>query len=187
MTYKIEEYIQGKIYIVEYPIRFAGMDLFSRMTIVKLGDGTSGDGFASSLAIAGNSVIIGAYRKENELKDNAGAAYVFPLNVEPCMDIPVSMVTTDGSGQSFDINQQVTVTFTGKITTTEGLTTGTKKTVRICPSTKVDYDALGAGSCQINNTTSASKGSLSIGDKLVCTSKPDGSDTDSFYVKSGIY
>jgi len=38
MTYKIEEYIQDKIYIVEYPIRFAGMDLFSRMTIVKLGD-----------------------------------------------------------------------------------------------------------------------------------------------------
>jgi len=38
MTYKIEEYIQSKIYIVEYPIRFAGMDLFSRMTIVKLGD-----------------------------------------------------------------------------------------------------------------------------------------------------
>jgi hypothetical protein len=39
MAYKIEEYIQDKIYIVEYPIRFAGMDLFSRMTIVKLHDG----------------------------------------------------------------------------------------------------------------------------------------------------
>ena len=38
MSYKIDEYIPGKIYIVEYPIRFAGMDLFSRMTIVKLGD-----------------------------------------------------------------------------------------------------------------------------------------------------
>lgn len=39
MTYKIEEYIQGKIFIVEYPIRFAGMDLFSRITIVDLGGG----------------------------------------------------------------------------------------------------------------------------------------------------
>ena len=39
MTYQIEEHSQGKIYIVEYPIRFAGMDLFSRMTIVRLGDG----------------------------------------------------------------------------------------------------------------------------------------------------
>ncbi len=39
MTYKIQEFEQGKIYIVEYPIRFAGMDLFSRMTIVKLSNG----------------------------------------------------------------------------------------------------------------------------------------------------
>ena len=39
MSYKIDEYIPGKIYIVEYPIRFAGMDLFSRMTIVRLSDG----------------------------------------------------------------------------------------------------------------------------------------------------
>ena len=35
----IKEYIRDKIYIVEYPIRFAGMDLFSRMTIVRLNDG----------------------------------------------------------------------------------------------------------------------------------------------------
>lgn len=39
MSYTIDEYIPGKIYIVEYPIRFAGMDLFSRMTIVRLSDG----------------------------------------------------------------------------------------------------------------------------------------------------
>ena len=36
MTYSVDEYIPGKIYIVEYPIRFAGMDIFSRMTIVRL-------------------------------------------------------------------------------------------------------------------------------------------------------
>jgi hypothetical protein len=36
MIYSINEYIPGAIYIVEYPIRFGGMDLFSRMTIVKL-------------------------------------------------------------------------------------------------------------------------------------------------------
>jgi hypothetical protein len=39
MSYKIDEYIPGKIYIVEYPIRFAGMDLFSRMSIVRLSEG----------------------------------------------------------------------------------------------------------------------------------------------------
>lgn len=39
MPCKIEEYIPGKIYIVEYPIRYGGMDLFSRMTLVRLRDG----------------------------------------------------------------------------------------------------------------------------------------------------
>ena len=38
-TYSIYEYVEGVIYIVEYPIRFGGMDLFSRMTIVRLKDG----------------------------------------------------------------------------------------------------------------------------------------------------
>ncbi len=39
MTYSIDEYIRDKIFIVEYPIRFGGLDLYSRMTIVKLYDG----------------------------------------------------------------------------------------------------------------------------------------------------
>ncbi|MCG8669322.1 MAG: DUF4336 domain-containing protein [Pseudomonadales bacterium] len=39
MTYKIEEFIKDHIYIFEYPIRFAAMDLYSRMTIVKLPGG----------------------------------------------------------------------------------------------------------------------------------------------------
>ncbi|MGD8788026.1 MAG: DUF4336 domain-containing protein [Burkholderiales bacterium] len=39
MAYSIYEYIPGRIYIVEYPIRFGGLDLFSRMTIVKLNNG----------------------------------------------------------------------------------------------------------------------------------------------------
>lgn len=36
---KIEEYIPDSIYIVEYPIRFGGLDLFSRTTIVRFPDG----------------------------------------------------------------------------------------------------------------------------------------------------
>ncbi len=35
----IDEYVPNTIYIVEYEIRFGGMDLFSRMTIVRLNDG----------------------------------------------------------------------------------------------------------------------------------------------------
>ena len=39
MTYQLNEYIRDAIYIVEYPIRFGGMDLYSRMTVVKLAEG----------------------------------------------------------------------------------------------------------------------------------------------------
>lgn len=39
MAYSIDEYVPGTIYIVEYPVRFGGMDLFSRMTIVRLKGG----------------------------------------------------------------------------------------------------------------------------------------------------
>jgi len=40
MSYPLEAYVPGKIYIVEYPIHYGGMDLFSRMTLVRLDDGT---------------------------------------------------------------------------------------------------------------------------------------------------
>lgn len=39
MGYSITEYIPERIYIVEYPIHYGGLDLFSRMTLVRLSDG----------------------------------------------------------------------------------------------------------------------------------------------------
>lgn len=39
MPNQIEEYINNKIYIVEYPVHFGGMDFFARMTIVRLNNG----------------------------------------------------------------------------------------------------------------------------------------------------
>ncbi len=33
------EYIKNQIWIYEYPIRFASMDLFGRMTVIKLDNG----------------------------------------------------------------------------------------------------------------------------------------------------
>lgn len=36
---RLVEYIKESIYLVEYPIRFGGMDLYSRMTVVRLHDG----------------------------------------------------------------------------------------------------------------------------------------------------
>jgi len=38
-TYTIDEYVAGKIYLIEYPLHFGGMDIFSRTTIVRLNDG----------------------------------------------------------------------------------------------------------------------------------------------------
>ena len=38
MPYSLEAYIPEKIYIVEYPIHYGGLDLFSRMTLVRLDD-----------------------------------------------------------------------------------------------------------------------------------------------------
>jgi hypothetical protein len=38
MTFTLEEYVPEKIYIVEYPIHYSGLDLFSRMTLVRLDD-----------------------------------------------------------------------------------------------------------------------------------------------------
>jgi len=39
VTNFLEEYIAGKIWIIEYPIRFGGMDIFGRMTIIRLSNG----------------------------------------------------------------------------------------------------------------------------------------------------
>ncbi|MFC1589382.1 DUF4336 domain-containing protein [Pseudomonadota bacterium] len=36
---QLTEYIKDQIWILEYPIRFAGIDLFARMTIIKLDNG----------------------------------------------------------------------------------------------------------------------------------------------------
>lgn len=36
---QLREYVKNQIWIVEYPVRFMGMDLFARMTIIKLESG----------------------------------------------------------------------------------------------------------------------------------------------------
>ncbi len=36
---KLTEYIEGKIWLLEYPVRFGGMDIFGRTTIIRLDNG----------------------------------------------------------------------------------------------------------------------------------------------------
>jgi len=35
----LKEYVKDQIWILEYPVRFGGMDLFARTTIIKLDNG----------------------------------------------------------------------------------------------------------------------------------------------------
>jgi len=35
----LQEYVKDKIFIVEYPLRFAGMDIYGRMTLIRLNSG----------------------------------------------------------------------------------------------------------------------------------------------------
>lgn len=101
---------------------------------------------------------------------------------------PVRQETTTGGGQSTAVNNQILTTFTGNITTTAGLTTGGKNSVKICDGTPLEYDTVattGAAVCIVNGSAAPTSGTLSIGDKLICTNKPDGNDTDRFAVKTG--
>lgn len=36
---KLTEHVEGKIWLLEYPVKFAGMDLFGRTTIIRLDNG----------------------------------------------------------------------------------------------------------------------------------------------------
>lgn len=103
------------------------------------------------------------------------------------LDNPVTQVTTIGGGQSPSVNGTLTTTFVGHIMAESGLTSGGRNSVKICPDTGVDYDVMSSVSeahCTVNGEPGT--GTLSIGDKLICTNKPDGSDVDRFAVKSGL-
>lgn len=109
--------------------------------------------------------------------------------VEPiCQDIyPLRQVQTEGGGQSPTVNSTLTTLFTGHIITDAGLTSGGKNAVKVCPGTTVDFETTstaGSGRCNINSSATASTGTLAAGDKLICSNKPDGNDTDRFTIKS---
>lgn len=102
---------------------------------------------------------------------------------------PLKQVTTTGGGQGTVVNATVQTTFTGYITTETGLTSGGKNSVKVCPDTTVDYEttsSVGLATCSINGVAVAASGTVAIGDRLICTNKPDGSDTDRFSIKSGL-
>ena len=109
----------------------------------------------------------------------------------PCSldQYPIVQATTEGGGQGPAINTTLQTMFTGQITTTQGLTNGGMNSVKICPGSKVAYDATtttGKAVCWVNGVAGPASGRLGVGDKLICSNKPDGSDIDRFTVKSGL-
>ena len=73
--------------------------------------------------------------------------------------------------------------------TESGLTSGGKNTVKICPGTVLQYETtstVGTARCTVKSAATASTGTLALGDKMICSNKPDGSDTDRFTIKSGL-
>ena len=102
---------------------------------------------------------------------------------------PVIALVTTGGGQSAAVNDQVQVKFTGQITTESGLTSGGKNTVTICPGTRVDYEVistLGTAICTFDGEALQPTGRLGDGQQIICSNKPDGSDTDRFTIQGGM-
>ena len=111
------------------------------------------------------------------------------VSLAECNSYPIQMVTTEGGGQSLAVNNQLVTTFTGHLTTEQGLTSGAKNKVTVCPGATVEFDSVstvGTARCSINGVATAAKGTVTAGDKLICSNKPDGSDIDRFSVKNGL-
>lgn len=161
---------------------------------------TSGQATVSSDCMTGEYVaadgFVGTdtftYQANDGALDSAPATVTVNVIERPivsaCDNYPIRQVVTPGGGQSNAENAEITMIFTGKIITETGLTSGAKNSVKICPGTTVGYEAIatiGTPICILNNTASTSTGTAAIGDKLVCTNKPDGRDTDRFNIKNG--
>ena len=118
---------------------------------------------------------------------SATAAVTVTVDPAQCDAYPIKMVMTTGGGQSLAVNIQLVTTFIGRLTTEQGLISGAKNKVTICPGTAVEFDSVstvGTARCSINGIATAANGTVAVGDKLICTNKPDGSDTDRFTIKS---
>ena len=107
------------------------------------------------------------------------------LTVNVCTD-PISIVTTDGSGESASVNATLKLEFIGKIS---NLVVGSKVTTfKVCQGNLLNYKAIvtaGTPVCTIDNRVVASQGVMSVESlrKLYCTNtQGGGSDKDSFSI-----
>ena len=106
--------------------------------------------------------------------------YVSPGGPSPCIQQhPISQLTLDGGGQSNTVNATLKETFTGNIVSY------TNNSVTVCNGTLLNYEAtstVGNAVCTVSSSPTASIGTVAPGDKLICTNKPTGQDTDRFRI-----
>jgi hypothetical protein len=110
---------------------------------------------------------------------------VFVASIVPneCINrYPITSITTHGGGQSPSVNATLAVTFTGHIT---GYT---NTSVSLCPGTVAYWEAVttvGLPNCALSTGAVAVPSHVMAGDKLICTNKPAGGDTDRFRILTG--
>jgi hypothetical protein len=83
----------------------------------------------------------------------------------------------------YDSKSKLTMVVTGNISKS------TNKEVRICPTTKLEYNATSTVhpvTCYINNVVVAPKGSVSVDSQLKCNVKPYAGDQYRIRIKSAI-
>ena len=146
-----------------------------------LDESANGWSQVSVVAINNNGQIIGSGTSPAGQRFSAFLLTPVPGGpFDPCRAThPVTQIVLDGSGQGATVNATLKETFTGNIT---GYTS---TSVTICNGTLLNYEAtstMGDAICTTNSSPGASLGTLAPGDKLICTNKPTGQDTDRFRI-----
>ena len=104
-----------------------------------------------------------------------------------CLEgIPISKVVSLGGAQKPSVNETLSVTFTGHIMETSGLVDRGRNRVDICPGTLLLFEAesrVGTASCTVNGQSIGSTWIVEEGDAIVCSNRPQGADTDRFFVR----
>jgi hypothetical protein len=103
---------------------------------------------------------------------------------------PITRVATEGSGRNVPKNLTMTVTFTGPITNANKLARGGKQNIKVCEGAQLDYrveTTAGTANCTLDKRPIQSQGTIKVHEgsqRLSCTNKPDGIDTDQFQIIS---
>lgn len=103
---------------------------------------------------------------------------------------PITRATTEGSGLNAPTNLTMTVAFTGPITNANKLLRGGKQNVKVCEGAQLQYRAettVGTAKCTLDKRPIPPQGIIMVNggsQRLSCTNKPEGIDTDHFQIIS---